>query len=79
MPNITIHEKIGYELSKELNTNSYDYYLVDSRSRRFPVYYDGVLTHVLNHEIVSNTCKCRKRYDFYDEKEKDIIKIVNNN
>ena len=27
MPNITIHEKIGYELSKELNTNSYDYYL----------------------------------------------------
>ena len=27
MPNIMIHEKIGYELSKQLNTNSYDYYL----------------------------------------------------
>ncbi len=62
-----------------LDSNSYDYYLVDSRSRKFPVYYDGILTHVLNHEIVSNTCNCGKRYDFYDEKEKDIIKIVNNN
>jgi len=27
MPNTMIHEKIGFELSKKININSYDYYL----------------------------------------------------
>jgi len=27
MPNITIHEKVGYEIGKRMNIHSYDYYL----------------------------------------------------
>ncbi len=61
----------------DLNTNVYDYTLIDSRNRSFPVYFDGVLTHILNHEIINNSCICGRRYDFYNETEKDIIRIVN--
>ncbi|MBQ9019325.1 MAG: U32 family peptidase [Bacilli bacterium] len=64
-----------------LITNKYDYYLVDIKNRKFPVYYDGVNTHILNYEktnININKFKnsCIIRYDFYDEIENDIIKIV---
>lgn len=58
-----------------INKNDYTYYLIDFKNRRFPVYYDGVNTHILNWEnknIDTNKFinKCILRYDFYDE---DII------
>ena len=57
--------------------NDYSYYLVDSKKRKFPVYYDGRITHILH---------CTKqhvdygigdiRIDFYDESSDEVEKIV---
>ena len=49
-----------------------DYNLIDFKDRIFPVYYDGVNTHILNYEdksidISKFTGLCNLRYDFYDE------------
>ena len=60
-----------------------NYYLVDSKNRKFPVYYDGVNTHIMNWEdkkLNTNKLinKCNFRYDFYSEDSVEIDKIVNN-
>lgn len=57
------------------------YEIIDSKNRKFPVYFDGVNTHIFNHEkrlynIDSNLCS--KRIDFYGEEEKAIINVLKN-
>ena len=66
----------------DIEKNDYTYYLIDFKNRKFPVYYDGVNTHILNHEnkkIDTNKFinKCILRYDFYDENADNIYNIVN--
>ena len=54
-----------------LDINKFDYKLEDFKNRLFPVYYDGVNTHILNYEMVNlglqDVMNCYFRYDFYDE------------
>ena len=58
-----------------------NYSLVDFKNRKFPVYYDGINTHILNYEnrnidISRFTGICNIRYDFYDEDVNNIDNIV---
>lgn len=67
----------GNILNIESGYNNYS--LVDFKDRKFPVYYDGVNTHILNYEDKNiDTDKftglCNFRYDFYNE---DIDNVVN--
>ena len=66
-----------------LNENEYDTYLIDFKERKFPVYYDGVNTHILNYETkiiddnIISTRKANIRFNFFDESATEIINIVN--
>lgn len=65
----------------DLAADKYDYCLLDTRNRKFPVYYDGINTHILNYELRNTDIsklkdKCTIRYDMYLENAEDIIKIV---
>ena len=69
----------------DLKENNYNYELVDLRKRKFPVYFEGKNTIVLNYEnknIIENTI-IRKyadtRYEFYLENKNQIKQIVNRN
>ena len=67
----------GNILNIESGYNNYS--LVDFKDRKFPVYYDGVNTHILNYEdkkidTDKFTGLCNFRYDFYNE---DIDNVVN--
>ena len=69
----------GNILNIESGYNNYN--LIDFKERKFPVYYDGVNTHILNYEnkvinINRFTGLCNLRYDFYDEDINNIEKIV---
>lgn len=67
----------------KLSTKVYDYKLRDNKGRVFPVYFDGVNTHVLNYEQVKlDDVKLLKKYaslrlDFYDEEPDKIKSIIN--
>lgn len=54
-----------------LDINKFDYKLEDFKERLFPVYYDGINTHILNYEkvnlVLQDVMNCYFRYDFYDE------------
>lgn len=54
-----------------LDINKFDYRLEDFKERLFPVYYDGINTHIFNYEKVNlglqDVINCYFRYDFYDE------------
>ena len=54
-----------------LDNCKYSYKLEDFKNRLFPVYYDGINTHILNYEMVNlglqDVMNCYFRYDFYDE------------
>lgn len=54
-----------------LDINKFDYKLEDFKERLFPVFYDGINTHILNYEKVNlglhDVINCYFRYDFYDE------------
>ncbi len=68
----------GNILNIESGYNNYN--LIDFKDRKFPVYYDGVNTHILNYEdkninISKFTGLCNLRYDLYDEDIDKIIKI----
>ncbi len=57
------------------------YVLEDLKNRRFPVYYDGRFTHILNYTNDRNIDKsiknlCGIRLDFYDEDSSTIEKII---
>ena len=65
-----------------IEKNKYEYYLIDSKKRRFPVYYDGVLTHILNCEdkyipIKSFLGKCSIQISLFDETDFYIKRIIN--
>ncbi|MBE6157385.1 MAG: U32 family peptidase [Firmicutes bacterium] len=69
----------------DIPTRKYDYSLFDLRKRKFPVYFDGINTVVLNYEE-KNILKNKEinkfadiRYIFYDENNKEIIETVNQN
>ena len=65
-----------------IEKDDYSYVLIDSKERRFPVFFDGVSTHILNHEnkMLTNIEAFKQvasvRLEFYDEKEPDIRKAV---
>ena len=66
----------GNILNIESGYNNYS--LVDFKDRKFPVYYDGINTHILNYEdknigVNKFTGLCNFRYDLYDE---DIDKVL---
>lgn len=66
-----------------LSTKVYDYKLRDDKNRIFPVYYDGINTHVLNYEKIDLKDKellkdyASLRLDFYDEDQETMRKIIN--
>ena len=66
-----------------IKENDYKYILVNSKGLEFPVYYDGVNTHILNYEVkeLKNINTFMKyanvRIDFENEDEKSIEKITN--
>lgn len=66
-----------------LSTKVYEYNLRDDKNRLFPVYFDGVNTHVLNYEPIKlDDINLLKQYasirlDFYDEEPEKIKKIIN--
>ena len=69
----------GNILNIESGYNNYN--LIDFKERKFPVYYDGVNTHILNYEnkvidISKFTGLCNLRYDLYDEDINNIEMIV---
>ena len=65
-----------------IEKDDYSYTLIDSKERRFPVFFDGISTHILNHEnkMLTNIETFKQvasvRLEFYDEKEPDIRKAV---
>lgn len=63
-----------------IKENLHNYYLTDSKKRKFPVFYDGINTHILNYEKINNTYMKNRniilRFDFYDENVNDIKSIV---
>lgn len=64
----------------QLEANCFQYSLIDSKKREFPVYYDGIDTHILNYENINYNdltfSSYHKRFDFYQETGEEIIKIV---
>lgn len=54
-----------------ITANDYNYELIDFKNRKFPVYYDGVNTHILNYEVRNFDeklfiDKCCLRFDYYN-------------
>ena len=67
-----------------LEKDNYSNKIIDFKKRRFPVFYDGKNTHILNYEnkILKNPIIINKifslRINFFDETSSEIKKIVNN-
>ena len=65
-----------------IEENKHNYNLIDLKRRKFPVYYDGENTHLLNFTTKEITDKNilknvnTLRFDFYEETAEDIKKIV---
>jgi len=69
----------GNILDIESGYNNYN--LIDFKGRRFPVYYDGINTHILNYEdrnidVSKFASLCSLRYDLYDEDINSIDNVV---
>ena len=64
----------------DIDSNNYSYNLIDKRNRCFPVYYDGINTHIFNYKKrdFSFNVICDYRFDFYDENQKEVEDILNN-
>ena len=64
-----------------IENNNYNYKLKDIKNRYFPVYYDGINTHILNYKNEENDKLLLNginyRLDFYNENKEEIIKIIN--
>lgn len=65
-----------------LKENDYNYNLIDARKRKFPIYFDGVNTHILNYQNrkinpLNIDERAAIRFDFYDEDASEIKQIVN--
>ena len=67
----------------DIIANDYNYSIVDNKNNEFPVYYDGVNTHILDCKKVElSNKKILKdyvvlRYDFFNETSDEIKKILN--
>jgi len=65
----------------DLAKNSFDYSIMDQKNRRFPVFYDGNMTHIYNFEKREKTYLlnhgCCFLFDFYDEDSTQIVRILN--
>lgn len=65
-----------------IEQDNYTYVLIDGKQRQFPVYFDGLNTHILNSEnkMLTNIEEFKKvasiRMDFFNEKEPDIRKVL---
>ena len=65
-----------------INKDDFDYRLTDIKSRVFPVFYDGVLTHVMNfeqrREKLSSYLKenIQIRLDFHQETKDEVYSII---
>ena len=64
-----------------LNECNYYYHLEDFKGRKFPVFFDGINTIILNHENYDkNNYTCMSnRYDFFDENPSTIIDCLKMN
>lgn len=65
-----------------IENNDFNYKLVDFKKRSFPVYFDGINTHIYNHEIVNLNNEfikdnCTLRFDFYNDSIDMINSTVN--
>lgn len=68
----------------KLEQDNYDYHLIDAKERRFPVFYDGVNTHILNYEkreisdlrVLSSVNSYR--FNFFKENSAEIKRIISN-
>ena len=64
----------------DLDISKYSYLLEDFKNRKFPVFYDGVNTHILNYEMIENNLNyinnCYFRYDFFDEDVNTLSNIL---
>lgn len=61
----------------DINVNSYEYNLIDFKNRKFPVYFDGINTYILNYinnDLSKKINNCCIRLDFFDE---DVFTIRN--
>lgn len=88
-PNIEIicYGKVENMIIKDnilsLDKDDYNYNLIDIKKRTFPVYFDGVNTHILNYENKDYSLdsslkeKLNLRFCFYNETKEEIEKIVN--
>ena len=65
-----------------INKDDYDYCLTDIKSRVFPVFYDGVLTHVMNFEQRKEKLSpylkenIQIRLDFHQETKDEVYSII---
>lgn len=65
-----------------INKDDYDYCLTDIKSRVFPVFYDGVLTHVMNFEQRKEKLSAylkeniQIRLDFHQETKDEVYSII---
>ena len=65
----------------DITNEIYDYNLVDIKKRKFPVYFDGINTHILNYQnIILNLSEIKEkiaiRFDFFNETAEEIKKII---
>ena len=72
----------GSVLEEAINitNDKYRYSLLDLRKREFKVYFENNKTYILDSKTQSVNIKSPsviKRFDFYDEDDKTIEKIVN--
>ena len=65
-----------------INKEDYDYCLTDIKSRVFPIFYDGVLTHVMNFEQRKEKLSAylkeniQIRLDFHQETKDEVYSII---
>ena len=65
-----------------INKDAYDYCLTDIKSRVFPVFYDGILTHVMNFEQRKEKLSpylkenIQIRLDFHQETKDEVYSII---
>ena len=67
-----------------IEKNIYNYELVDNKNRVFPVYFDGINTHIYNYEKINNKINNKINgntytyyIDLYKETKEEIVNIVN--
>ncbi len=78
----TVENMINKGNILNINKDDYDYCLTDIKSRVFPVFYDGVLTHVMNfeqrREKLSSYLKenIQIRLDFHQESKEEVYNII---